>query len=221
MTTNTSLSPVRSVSRKESVVHEIKRGIVVGAIKLGQKLTELELAESLGVSRPTIREAIQQLTREGILIQVPYKGIEVASVDAKDILDLAHLRQALDLMTIEQIYAENNQESLGLIRQAWEEYESLENHPDPLLRHQAHLEFHGAIWTATNSIAVSNLIPVIEGLMTIALVPDRLVREDPKRDHSIHVEYVKGLLSGDLKKAAKAIHTHTIGSATELISLMK
>lgn len=215
-----SLSPVRSISRKESVVQEIKRGIAVGAIKLGQKLTELELADSLGVSRPTIREAIQQLTREGILIQVPYKGIEVADVDAKDIMDLARLREALDVMTIEQIYADPNCDGLEQIKLAWEEFESLENHPDALIRSQAHTEFHRAIWSATNSQVVESLLPVIEGLMTIALVRDALTREDPVREHSIHENYIKAMLSGNIEKAKKEIHRTTVTSAEELVALM-
>lgn len=218
---NASLSPVRSISRKESVVQEIKRGIAVGAIKLGQKLTELELADSLGVSRPTIREAIQQLTREGILVQVPYKGIEVADVDAKDIMDLAILREALDLMTVQLIYADPTGDGLKQIEQAWEEYEELENHPDALIRSQAHTDFHRAIWSATNSQVVQNLLPVIEGLMTIALVRDRLVRQDPVRDHSIHEKYVAAILSGNFEKAKKEIHNTTVASAKELIALMK
>lgn len=218
---NATLSPVRSISRKESVVAEIKRGIAVGAIKLGQKLTELELADSLGVSRPTIREAIQQLTREGILIQVPYKGIEVADVDAKDIMDLARLREALDIMTIEQVYADPTGDGLEQIKLAWEEFEALENHPDPLIRTQAHTEFHRAIWSATNSTVVENLLPVIEGLMTIALVRDALTREDPVRDHSIHDKYIKGMLSGDMEKAKREIHRTTVTSAEELVAIMK
>jgi DNA-binding GntR family transcriptional regulator len=63
------LSPVASISRRDAVMNEIRRAVVLGHLKPGEKLTENRLSASLNVSRPTMREALAQLAQEGLLIQ--------------------------------------------------------------------------------------------------------------------------------------------------------
>lgn len=214
------LAPVRSLTRKDSVVAEIKRGIVVGAIAPGQRLTELDLAGTLGVSRPTIREAMMQLTREGVLVAEPYKGIHVATATADDIMQLARLREALDLLALDQLYADSTGAALAAVLRAWREFESLESHSDPLVRHQAHIAFHRAVWAAAESPTLLHVAPVVEGLMTVALARDLHARPDPARQHSSHSAYVDALLSRKLTVARRAIHEHTVGNAQTLIALL-
>lgn len=220
--TTPALEPVRGLSRKESAVQEIKRGIVTGAITPGQKLTELELAKTLEVSRPTIREALMQLTREGILVQEPYKGMHVAEVSPDEILHLAMLRESLDLMALDQIYADKTDEKLSIVADAWEEFRDLELHADPLVRHEAHIAFHRQVLMASESSILLGVIPVVEGLMTIALAIDVQFRPNAQtRGHSIHKEYVEAILSRKVLEARKAIHKHTIGSAQEVAEMLE
>ena len=80
------LMPAESVTRRDAVITQIKRGIVLGSIKPGQKLTESYLSTALGVSRPTVREALNQVAQEGLLVQEPYRGLRVADLDAATVL---------------------------------------------------------------------------------------------------------------------------------------
>jgi DNA-binding GntR family transcriptional regulator len=59
------LAPISSISRRDGVLTEIRRAVVRGTLKPGEKLTETRLAAALNVSRPTIREALAQLAQEG------------------------------------------------------------------------------------------------------------------------------------------------------------
>src|SRR5689334_20645798 len=97
------LSPVASVSRRDAVMNEIRRAVVAGSIRPGDKLTEVELSSMLSVSRPTIREALAQLAQEGLLLQVPYRGLRVASLEPAAIMDIARTRMALDMLAVESI----------------------------------------------------------------------------------------------------------------------
>src|SRR5699024_10615872 len=86
------LSPISSMSRREIVMQEIRRAIVRGDLPPGKKLTENSLATDLGVSRPTVREAMAQLVNEGFLTQEPYRGIYVDSLSTEQMLDTAKVR---------------------------------------------------------------------------------------------------------------------------------
>lgn len=61
------------------IKEEFHKGLLVGQIKLGQRLPpERELCELLGVSRSTIRQALEELNQEGFLIRERSKGTSVA-----------------------------------------------------------------------------------------------------------------------------------------------
>ena len=76
----------------------IRRALLTGELRPGQRIKEVHLAEALGVSRPTLRESLQQLVHEGALVQVPYKGIHVAQPTPEELRDVAEVRMPLETM---------------------------------------------------------------------------------------------------------------------------
>ena len=70
--------------------------ILNGALKPGQKLRELELAESIGVSRTPVREAFHRLKGDGLLTQEPNKGAVVRQLDYQSISELYKIREVLE-----------------------------------------------------------------------------------------------------------------------------
>ncbi|HEY0237958.1 MAG TPA: GntR family transcriptional regulator [Friedmanniella sp.] len=213
------LAPVTSVSRREAVVAQIRRGIVVGALRPGDKLTELSLAADLQVSRATVREALGQLAREGLVVSEPYRGLRVADLDTAALRDLARTRAALDQLAARGILADASGRRLDAVRQAWSAFESTAFHDDPVARHEGHLAFHRAVWSAAENVVLDQLWPVIQAHMTIALAQDQALRHDPERSHRLHRALVDALESGDEARVETTFREHTITSADELIAL--
>lgn len=213
------LAPAASVSRREAVLAQIRRGIVVGALRPGDKLTELALAADLHVSRATIREALGRLAQEGLVVSEPYRGLRVADLDAAALRDLARTRTALDLLAAQGILADASGRRLDALRQAWAAFEESAFDDDPVARHEGHLAFHRAIWSAAENVVLDQLWPVISAHMTIALAQDQAVRHDPERSHRLHRDLVEALASGDEARVETTFREHTITSADELIAL--
>ena len=214
------LSPVASVSRRDAVMNEIRRAIVLGALKPGEKLTENRLSASLSVSRPTMREALTQLAQEGLLIQEPYRGLRVADLDPQAITDIARTRVALDMLAAQDILADPSGRRLDLVREAWVDYNRLPFDADPIEAHEAHIAFHRRIWEASENGFLIKLWPVTEAHLTIALARDQATRDDPRRAHDVHEGVVNALISGDLDKVHAALVIHTIDSAEELVTML-
>ena len=214
------LSPVASVSRRDAVMNEIRRAIVLGALKPGEKLTENRLSASLSVSRPTMREALTQLAQEGLLVQEPYRGLRVADLDAKAIIDIARTRVALDMLAAEAILADTSGQRLEAVREAWADYDRLPIDADPVTAHEAHIAFHRRIWEASENILLIRLWPVTEAHLTIALARDQTTRDDPRRAHDVHERIVDALFGGDLDEVHAALVAHTVDSAEELIAML-
>jgi DNA-binding GntR family transcriptional regulator len=83
-------------SLARSAADWIAAHIISGDIKPGEKLTEIGLAERMGVSRSPVREALQALSREGLIIMEPRRGARVGRLNASDAADLYACRLLIE-----------------------------------------------------------------------------------------------------------------------------
>ena len=86
---------------RDVVFNTLRQGILKGELEPGERLMEVALAERLGVSRTPIREAIRKLELEGLVIMIPRKGAEVASISEKSMRDVLEVRRALEEVAVE------------------------------------------------------------------------------------------------------------------------
>ncbi|WP_028936443.1 GntR family transcriptional regulator [Pseudonocardia spinosispora] len=85
---------------REQVLDGLRNAILGFELKPGQRLVERELIEQTGVSRATIREALRELTAEGLVVTVPQKGAVVYSPSPEEARDLYAVRGALEALTV-------------------------------------------------------------------------------------------------------------------------
>lgn len=214
------LHPVASVSRREGVMSEIRRAIVMGALKPGQRLTETSLASTLQVSRPTIREALNQLAQEGLVAAEPYRGLRIAAIEPTAVLDIARTRMALDTLAVQDILADKSGRRLAEVRAAWETYDALESGADPVTAHEAHVAFHRRLWAASENTLLTRLWPVTEAHLTIVLAYDQSARSDARRAHAVHRDLAEAILTRDPERVQAALEAHTMDSARELVEIL-
>jgi len=96
----TSITEAGNVGRshqplRDLVATELRRLILDGTLRPGERLTEDRLAEQLGVSRNPIREAIRLLEGEGFLDVTARRGAFVATLSSSQAADLFEVRLAL------------------------------------------------------------------------------------------------------------------------------
>jgi DNA-binding GntR family transcriptional regulator len=85
--------------REKAYIH-IQRKIAARELPGGSPVSELLLAKELGISRTPIREAMGQLVAEGLLDQIPNRGVVVVQLNRRDIIDLYELREALEVYAV-------------------------------------------------------------------------------------------------------------------------
>ena len=73
----------------------IGRAIVDGAFRPGQKLREVDLAQSFGVSRASVREALRLVESEGLVTILPQRGAQVTTLTAEEVRDVFEIRAQL------------------------------------------------------------------------------------------------------------------------------
>lgn len=87
---------------KEQVYEIIKENILTGKLKPGAWLQENKLADSLNVSRSPVREALKQLVGEGLLVNIPNKGVFVKTLSIKDIYNIFEFREVMEKYAIKK-----------------------------------------------------------------------------------------------------------------------
>lgn len=87
---------LKKKSLSETIAEELFRLIASGALKSGQRLNEVHLSESFGVSRGPIREAARELEGQGLIISKPRQGFYVADFTDAQIIDLYEVIRWVD-----------------------------------------------------------------------------------------------------------------------------
>jgi DNA-binding GntR family transcriptional regulator len=91
-----SLEPLVQESTPAIIARKIRSAIASGEFKPGAQLGEADLAGRLGVSRGPLREAMQRLTQEGLLVSIRNRGLFVAEPTEADITDIYLARTAIE-----------------------------------------------------------------------------------------------------------------------------
>ena len=86
------LEPVRSATLKSRVVSAIRGAIFAGQFAPGDPLRELHLARDLNVSQPTVREALFELEKYGLVVRTPNIGTVVTNLSSDEIREQLELR---------------------------------------------------------------------------------------------------------------------------------
>jgi DNA-binding GntR family transcriptional regulator len=87
---------------QERVTAAIREAILKRTFLPGERLVQEELAETLGVSRMPVREALRQLEAEGLVQLTPHKGAIVAPVSIDDIREIYELRALMEGYAVEK-----------------------------------------------------------------------------------------------------------------------
>jgi DNA-binding GntR family transcriptional regulator len=78
------------------VAQKLREAIMSGTLKPGQRLVERELCEMMGVSRPSIREALRHLEADGLVNTVPHRGPVVSTISLEEARQLYDARSVLE-----------------------------------------------------------------------------------------------------------------------------
>ena len=84
----------------EQAFKRLRREVLFGSLAAGSKLNIEDLQESYGISSSPLREALSRLAQEGLVRADRWRGFRVASISAKDLADITHMRLMLDVQAL-------------------------------------------------------------------------------------------------------------------------
>ena len=136
---------------RDVVFNTLRRAILRGELKPGERLMEIQLANKLGVSRTPIREAIRKLELEGLVLMIPRKGAEVAEITEKNLRDVLEVRCALEELAVQLACERIDQDKLNDLHAAAEHFREILDSDDITAIGEADEAFHDVIFAATGN----------------------------------------------------------------------
>ncbi len=97
----------------ESIADRLREEILDGHLPAGSRLVETDLATRFGVSRGPVRDALADLSRSGLVVDLPRRGTFVASLREEDLAEVYEVRRALEEGAVRMAVARASEEELA------------------------------------------------------------------------------------------------------------
>lgn len=203
------MSEFAGMPLRDVAFQTLRRGILHGELQPGERLMEIQLANRLGVSRTPVREAIRMLELEGLVINTPHRGAQVASITEKDLQDVLEVRKGLEKMSVSLACERITEEQLQELYEASRLFEKRAREDGDIMELAAADEaFHAIIYKASGNQRLEQLINNLLDQMfryRIEYLKDEGNRESLIREHD---ELWKSLSGKDYSRARKYTSQH-------------
>ena len=207
-------------STVDRAADELRRAIFDGELESGTALREVALAASLGVSRPTVREALTILVAEGIATREPHRGVTVTSPEADSVRDVCAARWVLEGAGVRR-WREAEESQRELVRSTLNDYTSAVRQGGSYQElNERHLAFHVSLVGLTGSprlVAMADNL-VVELKLALAQV-DRL-RRNAHDQADTHSALVQLLETDDIDGAAAFLQQHLADAEVAIVEAL-
>ncbi len=142
----------------EHVFDSLKQAIIRGNISPGEWLVESHIAETLGISRTPVREAIHKLEREGLIERQPRGGFTALGLNREDIQETFGIRAILEGYAARLAAIKHDKEELELLERKIEEFEKCLGKKQLNDLTRINTEFHDLLYALSKSPKLIHLI---------------------------------------------------------------
>lgn len=206
---------------REVIFNTLKEAIIVGELKPGARLMEVQLAEKMGVSRTPVREAIRKLELEGLVTMVPRKGAHVAGLSPKDIVDVLEVRGVLDGLAASLSSLKMKEEQIKELRQINRQFANFVAKENLQGSIKKDVEFHELIYRASGN---EKLIQILNNLreqvqrFRVIYLKDYSGQKDIESEHE---EIIEAIEKRDPEAAMSAAKKHIKNQEIGIINALK
>jgi DNA-binding GntR family transcriptional regulator len=194
---------------KDCLASHIRDAINAGRFVPGQRLVEAELTAEYGVSRGPLREALRQLSAEGLVELMPHRSAQVRRLTRTEILELFHIRARLEAMAGQLAASRMN---LPDIRDRFSQAVAMVFDDKPRLSTAEYVcennSFHGAILRAAGNSQLVRLYENMQLGLIMSQISAALPTEIVATSLKEHRQIAEAILAADEKRAADLLFEH-------------
>ena len=206
---------------RDVVVNTLRKAILRGELKPGERLMEIQLANKLGVSRTPIREAIRKLELEGLVLMIPRKGAEVAQITEKNMQDVLEVRKALEELSVQLACERITPEQVEEMKMAAEDFRKVLKSGDVTKIAEADVKFHDIIFAATNNQRLITLLNNLREQMYRFRVEYLKQKECYPQLLEEHDKLIALISGGEVEEACELMGCHIDNQASTVSDVIR
>lgn len=208
----------RNESLSNRVADFIRRKILLGKdFKKGDHLREVELSEKLNISRSTLREALKELEKQGLVKTVPRKGTFVSDFDHDDFVEIYEIRYLLETRIYQELIEKQLLSDLDManLRTMIDEMVDITSSSKTVEEkleefNERDISFHGYLWKKSEKKWFLSMLENIFYQLRLAMFQDLVLENNMERSAKMHYQLIDALESKDLEKSREYLKDHIL-----------
>jgi DNA-binding GntR family transcriptional regulator len=198
----------------------IKERILNRVFTPGQQLTDTHLAEELGISRTPVRDALRQLTYEGLLVNQARRGWQVYSLSLEDIHEIFDLKVVLEGMIAGHAARCQDEEKRALLKDTMEKMKRAANANDFDTWREADHELHQIIFSMTPNERAWRIVENLNEQWYRLRIGYIALEGRIQRSCLEHEPIVLSILAGKEEEAERCMRVHIENIQKELVHML-
>ena len=202
------MSSIKTYSQQ--IIEHIKKMLLQGQLQPGDKVNEVHLASALSISRAPIREALQILTKEGLLVSIPQRGKFIKSLSPQEIQDGYYIGGVLEGAAVSATLAHFTRDDFTALAEQVEKMRTLQDTEDYAEAFtQVDMVFHDILFSHSGNKQLGEISRTVCQRMSKFLLfrywPQCFSREEVAQRHQQVLDAVMG---GDPQVVELTIREH-------------
>lgn len=199
---------MKETGYKQKAYDYIKKQIVSGALLPGDIVNEKELIQILEISRTPIREAVQRLAEERLVVVMPSRGTIVSHISVDDIRRIYEARKLIEPYVVRQSVGRADPERMLEFRKIFEEQKEM-HWQDTDWDSEFHLYLaecagNGFLWKTIQELMTQS--------MRVRVLSNEKKAQRLEQARQEHLDLIDAVLAGDRDMAEQAVLNHLIRS---------
>jgi DNA-binding GntR family transcriptional regulator len=191
----------------------IRDDILKGRLNQKRRLTEGFFVERLGVSKSPVREALNRLEADGLVVIEPRRGATIVNLSIEDVNEIYELRELLEAAAVRHVTPD--QKICARLRQELEEASAALRKGDKAAYVLADAGFHRVIAQANTNIRLRRILDNMYGQMLV--LRHRTYELSSGRSVVAHGEILDAMEKGNTDLAARLMTEHIRAVRSKLI----
>jgi DNA-binding GntR family transcriptional regulator len=192
----------------DRVYHHIKRLIMTGRLKGGQRIPEQAIAEKFGVSRTPIREALRRLEEHGLVVIEPRRSTKVATLTLEDKKHIGEVRLLLGKLAARLLADKVTPEDCATLRDIAARCQRFAEAGDLASCYEADSLLHCEMAERSGNPYLAELTRILDYKVQLLRNIEDLSRESVLQKIALHGPLVEAVCRRDAEMAEKFITKH-------------
>lgn len=198
----------RGTQGKAVAVEQLRRAVRQGDVAPGQRLVEAELVEQFGVTRGSVRAAIDELVAEGLLERIHNRGARVRMVTRQQAIEILECRKVLEGLIAAKAAERVQPADIVRLRGLADQLTAAVRDGEPLKYSSLNHELHAALADIAGQLTAADLIGKLNAQIVRHQFQLSLRAGRPQISLGEHLAVAEAVIAGDPVEAERAMRAH-------------